>query len=45
MDVGRAAIIAAKVNRLAGALAKPTPATQVIEIIRHIPEALKQALQ
>ena len=45
MDVGRAAIIAAKVNRLAGSLAKPTPATQVIEIIRHIPEALKQALQ
>jgi len=29
------------VNRIAGSLANPTPATQVVEIIRRIPEALK----
>jgi len=29
------------VNRIAGSLANPTPATQVLEIIRRIPEALK----
>jgi NAD(P)H-hydrate repair Nnr-like enzyme with NAD(P)H-hydrate dehydratase domain len=33
--------ISAMVNRIAGSLANPTPATQVMEIIRHIPEALK----
>jgi len=45
MEIGKAAIIAAKVNRLAGHYARPTPATQVIEIIRMIPEALKKILQ
>lgn len=39
MEVMKAAIIAAKVNRLAGYYAKPTPATQVMEIIKHIPTA------
>lgn len=33
--------ISAMINRVAGSLANPTPATQVIEIIRHIPEALE----
>jgi NAD(P)H-hydrate repair Nnr-like enzyme with NAD(P)H-hydrate dehydratase domain len=33
--------ISAMVNRIAGSLANPTPATQVMEIIRRIPEALK----
>ncbi len=41
MEVSKAARIAAKVNRVAGSYAKPTPATQVMEIIRHIPEALE----
>jgi hypothetical protein len=45
MEIGKAAIIAAKVNRLAGHYARPTPATQVIEIIRRIPEALEEILQ
>ncbi|MBU4345552.1 MAG: sugar kinase [Proteobacteria bacterium] len=44
MKIDEAAIIAAKVNRLAGHYATPTPATQVIEIIRHIPEALEEIL-
>ena len=35
----------AKANRLAGYYARPTPATQVIEIIHHIPEALEEILQ
>ena len=30
--------------RLAGSLAHPTPATQVAEIIQHIPQALAQLL-
>ncbi|MBL7207633.1 MAG: sugar kinase [Desulfobacterales bacterium] len=45
MDISKAAIIAAKANRLAGYYARPTPATQVIEIIRHIPGALEEILQ
>lgn len=45
MEIGNAAIVAAKVNRLAGHYARPTPATQVIEIIQQIPEALEEILQ
>ncbi|MGQ9689288.1 MAG: NAD(P)H-hydrate dehydratase [Desulfobaccales bacterium] len=38
----KAALLAAKANRLAGLLARPTPATQVGEIIPHIPHALAE---
>ncbi len=44
MEVMKAATIAAKVNRLAGYYAKPTPATQVMEIIQQIPKALTKVL-
>ncbi|MCF8077637.1 MAG: sugar kinase [Desulfobacterales bacterium] len=44
MNVSRAAVLAARVNRLAGSLANPTPATQVVEIVERIPEALEQLL-
>jgi NAD(P)H-hydrate repair Nnr-like enzyme with NAD(P)H-hydrate dehydratase domain len=37
--------IAARVNRLAGELSDPTPATQVKDIIKHIPEALREVLK
>lgn len=43
-DLAEAAIYAAKANRLAGLLAKPNPATQISEIIPHIPEALKRVM-
>jgi len=39
-EITKAAVPAAKANRLAGHLARPTPATQVAEIIGYIPEAL-----
>lgn len=42
--VEEAATIAARANRLAGALAKPTPATQVVDIIKEIPKALEIVL-
>ncbi|WDN90487.1 hypothetical protein BuS5_03458 [Desulfosarcina sp. BuS5] len=45
MKIKDAAITAAKVNRLAGYNAKPTPATQVTEIINHIPSALSEILR
>ena len=45
MTIPEAAILAMKVNRLAGHYAKPTPATQVREIIQHIPEALSEILE
>lgn len=45
IDVRRAAVIAMKANRLAGHFAKPTPATQVIEIISHIPDALQEVFK
>jgi ADP-dependent NAD(P)H-hydrate dehydratase / NAD(P)H-hydrate epimerase len=41
MKVSDAANLAARVNRVAGRLAAPTPASQVIEIIRSIPKALE----
>ena len=44
LDLEAAALLAAKANRLAGSLAHPTPATQVAEIIQHIPQALAQLL-
>jgi hypothetical protein len=43
-DIETAALLAAKVNRRAGLLASPTPATQVAEIIAHIPRALAELL-
>jgi NAD(P)H-hydrate repair Nnr-like enzyme with NAD(P)H-hydrate dehydratase domain len=39
-DLKPATLLAARANRLAGSLANPTPATQVAEIIEHIPQAL-----
>jgi hypothetical protein len=39
-----AAVVAARANRIAGSFARPTPATQVMEIIIHIPQALKGVL-
>jgi NAD(P)H-hydrate repair Nnr-like enzyme with NAD(P)H-hydrate dehydratase domain len=38
-----AAVLAAKANRLMGALAKPNPATKVWKMIQYIPEGLKDA--
>jgi NAD(P)H-hydrate repair Nnr-like enzyme with NAD(P)H-hydrate dehydratase domain len=44
LDVPMASIIAAKANRLAAQAAQPTPASQVAELIRHIPNALETLL-
>jgi len=44
INTSQAAITAAKVNRLAGYYAMPTPATQVMEIIDQIPRALTDIL-
>jgi len=41
MEIEKACVVAAKANRLAGHYAKPTPATQIEEIIQHIPRALE----
>jgi NAD(P)H-hydrate repair Nnr-like enzyme with NAD(P)H-hydrate dehydratase domain len=45
MEVIKAATIAARVNRLAGHYATPTPAMQVFEMVQHIPRALSEILQ
>jgi len=37
--------IAARANRLAGSFASPTPASQVADIIHHIPMALSRAME
>jgi hypothetical protein len=39
-----AAILAARVNRWTGHFADPSPATQVIELIEKIPQALGKVL-
>jgi ADP-dependent NAD(P)H-hydrate dehydratase / NAD(P)H-hydrate epimerase len=44
VEVKEAAVLAARVNRLAGHLARPTPATQVMDIVEQIPEALARVL-
>jgi hypothetical protein len=44
MNISESAIMAARVNRLAGHYAQPTPATHVMEIISHIPTALEEVL-
>jgi len=45
MDIREAAVVAMRANRLSGRFTKPTPATQIAEIIRHIPKALRQAME
>jgi ADP-dependent NAD(P)H-hydrate dehydratase / NAD(P)H-hydrate epimerase len=45
MNMREAAVVAMEVNRLAGRYAQPTPATQILEIIKHIPEALRDVLE
>ncbi len=44
MDIRSAAVAAMRANRLAGALAHPTPATQIGEVIGHLPAALREVL-
>lgn len=39
-----AAVLAARINRLAGHYAKPSPASQVMEMIAHIPRATEEVL-
>jgi hypothetical protein len=45
MTVQDAALLAAKVNRLAGLYANPTPATQVIDLIQQVPGAMVEVLK
>ncbi len=45
MPMRNAALAAMRTNRVAGHYAHPTPATQIIEIIRHIPQALQEVLK
>jgi ADP-dependent NAD(P)H-hydrate dehydratase / NAD(P)H-hydrate epimerase len=45
MAIDKSAVYAARVNRLAGSFAKPNPATQIYEIIKQIPRALKEVLE
>ncbi len=45
MDIESAAAKGAKVNRLAGLYAEPSPATQVYDIIKQIPRALREVLK
>ncbi|MFW5792356.1 MAG: NAD(P)H-hydrate dehydratase, partial [Desulfohalobiaceae bacterium] len=44
MDVVQASRIASLVNRTAGQLTHPTPATQVSEIVANIPHGLQDVL-
>jgi NAD(P)H-hydrate repair Nnr-like enzyme with NAD(P)H-hydrate dehydratase domain len=43
-EIDKGAVVAAWANRLTGHYARPSPATQVAEIIRHIPRALADLL-
>jgi len=45
LDAPTAARVAAQANRYAGQAARPTPASQIGELIAHIPAALARALE
>lgn len=45
LSVPVAARVAAQANRWAGRAARPTPASQIAELIAHIPEGLARALE
>jgi len=45
MEIDRAAVVSARVNRLAGYYAQPSPGTQVSEVIQYIPRALEEVLK
>lgn len=45
MTIHDAAVAALRINRLAGYYAKPTPATQIGEMIGHVPQAVQEALK
>lgn len=44
MELPAAALAACRTARIAGAFARPTPATQISELLQFVPEALEQAL-
>lgn len=44
MDITKASVAACKINRLAGEISNPTPATQVCEIIANMPQAIERIL-
>ena len=44
LDVTRAAYAAAQANRYAGELAAPTPASQIGDLVAHVPAALERVL-
>ncbi len=45
METLKACVLGARINRLAGHLARPTPASQVMEMIEHIPAAVSRILR
>lgn len=44
LTLEQAAVIAARVNRLAGSYARPTPATRILDIVDVLPRALEAVL-
>jgi NAD(P)H-hydrate repair Nnr-like enzyme with NAD(P)H-hydrate dehydratase domain len=44
VDAPRAAHVAAQANRYAGEAARPTPASQIGDLVPHIPQALARAM-
>lgn len=44
LDIRKAAVAAMRINRLAGSYARPTPATQILDIVEHIPRACREVL-
>ncbi|MEZ4599406.1 MAG: NAD(P)H-hydrate dehydratase [Syntrophotaleaceae bacterium] len=44
MSIREAAVAAMRINRLAGSYARPTPATQILDIVGHIPRACREVL-
>lgn len=44
VTINEAAVAAMRINRLAGQHARPTPATQIMDIIEHLPRAYREVM-
>jgi hypothetical protein len=42
--INEAAVMAMRINRLAGQYARPTPATQIMDIVEHLPRAYREVV-
>ncbi len=43
-EVPQAAILGAKINRVMGQISRPSPATSILELLQHLPDAVRKVM-